>query len=81
MLLDLQTGITNMEDGKLGLGELQETKICTWELSVSHEFLALAQIFGVIILLSIFYWTMEEKFYKSPQKVTAESFKVASMFL
>jgi len=25
-----------MEDGKQGLVELQETKIFTWELSVSH---------------------------------------------
>lgn len=25
-----------MEDGKLGLAELQETKIFIWELSVSH---------------------------------------------
>jgi hypothetical protein len=30
-------GITNMEDGKQGLAGLQETKIFTWELSVSQN--------------------------------------------
>lgn len=33
---DVVSGITNMEDGKQGLEESQETKIFTWELSVSH---------------------------------------------
>lgn len=32
-------GITSTEGGKQGLAELQETKIFTWELSVSLDYI------------------------------------------